>query len=393
MFFEILLAIIIGVNAGIITGLTPGIHVNLVAIVLVGMVPTLGLVPVNAAMIIISCALTHTFIDSIPSIYLGAPDADQALGALPGHRLLLQGLGHHAVLCTIYGSLSTLILSVLFFPFFVQSMRFIYPIIEEHIEYILMAVLVFMVMREKHKIKVISLILAAGLTGMLVFELPLANPLFHMLSGLFGVSILAVSLAEKAKIPLQSEEEFYLEKGKKAVTAATGVGFCAAFLPGLGSSQAAIMAQNIVGDIGDKGFLTLVGGINTANMVLSLSSAYVLDKARNGAIIGVRELIGQVSFEYLLLFLSVILIVGGMAAILASYLSKVFSYLIQKIDYATVVIGVITIILTLSWWFDGLLGLIVLLHGTALGILATKEEIGKHHLMGCLLIPVIFYLS
>ncbi|MFO7710315.1 MAG: tripartite tricarboxylate transporter permease [Candidatus Woesearchaeota archaeon] len=390
--FGIIASILAGVLLGVVTGLTPGIHVNLVAVVLVGMVPTLGLSPVSAAVIIISCALTHTFIDSIPSIYLGAPDADQALGALPGHRLLLKGLGHHAVLCTIYGSLFTLILSILLFPVFVQGMSFIYPVIEEHIEYILLAVLIFMVMREKHKIKVILLILAAGATGILVFELPLANPLFHMLSGLFGVSILAVSLAEKAEIPLQSEEDFRFEKGKKAVTAATGVGFCAAFLPGLGSSQAAIMAQNIVGDIGDKGFLTLVGGINTANMVLSLSSAYVLDKARNGAIIGVRELIGQISFEYLALFLAVILVVGGAAAILASYLSKVFSYLIQKIDYPTVVIGVITTILTLSWWFDGLLGLMVLVHGTALGILATKEEIGKHHLMGCLLVPVILYL-
>ncbi|MBT6774490.1 hypothetical protein HOA91_03905, partial [Candidatus Woesearchaeota archaeon] len=43
-----------------------------------------------------------------------------------------------------------------------------------------------------------------------------------------------------------------------------GVGFIAAFLPGFGSSQAAIVATNIVGDIGDEGFLALVGGINTA---------------------------------------------------------------------------------------------------------------------------------
>ena len=37
----------------------------------------------------------------------------------------------------------------------------------------------------------------------------------------------------------------------KSVSAASGVGFIAAFLPGFGSSQAAIVATNIVGDVGE----------------------------------------------------------------------------------------------------------------------------------------------
>ena len=93
MFAQILIAILIGVTAGTFTGLTPGIHVNLVALILVSMSPFLAsyFSLISIAVIILSCAITHTFIDSIPSIYLGAPDSDQALTVLPGHRLLRKG--------------------------------------------------------------------------------------------------------------------------------------------------------------------------------------------------------------------------------------------------------------------------------------------------------------
>ena len=65
MYWEILLAIFFGVNAGIITGLIPGIHVNLVAVILLSLsaaiIPFAGVAPV--VLFIIAMAVTHTFID------------------------------------------------------------------------------------------------------------------------------------------------------------------------------------------------------------------------------------------------------------------------------------------------------------------------------------------
>jgi len=47
--------------------------------------------PVVLVVFIIAMSVTHTFLDALPAIFLGAPDADQVLNVLPGHRLLLQG--------------------------------------------------------------------------------------------------------------------------------------------------------------------------------------------------------------------------------------------------------------------------------------------------------------
>ena len=99
MFLEITIAIILGCLFGVLTGITPGLHINLVALILFGMSPLLlgytNIIPV--ASFIIAMSITHTFTDFISATYIGAPSDDTALAVLPAHRLLLEGMGHEAV--------------------------------------------------------------------------------------------------------------------------------------------------------------------------------------------------------------------------------------------------------------------------------------------------------
>ena len=79
--------------------------------------------PLGLAVFIISMSITHTFLDSIPSIFLGAPDADMAMAILPGHQLLLEGRGFEAVKLTVIGSLLCLLLGILIVPVLVFVRR------------------------------------------------------------------------------------------------------------------------------------------------------------------------------------------------------------------------------------------------------------------------------
>ena len=398
MFVETIIALIIGVLSGVITGLIPGIHVNLISLIVLSVSPLLLAItsPVVVGVYIISLALTHTFLDSLPSIYLGAPDEAQALNVLPGHRLLHRGEGHNAIGYTVIGSFGCLLLGIALFPLFILSMAKVYPLVKGAIGYILALIMIFMIGKDKGKrLKSLVLFLIAGCLGLLIFSIPTLNqPLFPLLSGLFGFSILLLSLLQKSKIPKQDlSKPLTISKKNvaKSVTAASGVGFIAAFLPGFGSSQAAIVATNIVGDIGDEGFLSLVGGINTANFLISIGTAYALQKARNGAILTVNKLLGEIGIQEVLLFLGVALIVGGIAAFLAINLSKVFSKLIVKVNYNYIVWSIVGFITLLTFFFDGFLGLTILVTATAVGILASSWGVGKNHLMGCLILPVILY--
>ena len=399
MILELLISLALGIISGIITGITPGIHVNLVSVLVLSFSSVLLQItsPLILAVYIISLAITHTFLDSLPSIYLGAPDEAQALNVLPGHRLLQKGLGHQAIVYTLIGSYGSLLLSIILFPLFVISMKLIAPVIEQWIGYLLIAVMAYMIFREKKKwLKSLGVFLLSGALGLVVLSgIPnLKQPLFPLLSGLFGFSILIVSLSKKSAIPQQIADSKLTISNKnigKSVSAATGVGFLAAFLPGFGSSQAAIVATNVVGDLGDEGFLSLVGGINTANMLISIATIYILDKARNGAIVVVDKLAPDIGLPEVLLFLGTALVAGGISVILTLRLSRLFSKLIVKVNYLKLVLSIIGFITLLTFYFDGILGLLILITAAAIGLVTSYLGVGKNHLMGCLIAPVILY--
>ena len=113
--YWMLAALFFGVGMGTLTGIIPGFHVNNVALILLALAPgllSLG-IPLSAvAGIIVSTGTVHTFLNYIPSALMGAPDADQALSLLPGHRMLLSGNAARGVAWSARGSQLGLFLSL-----------------------------------------------------------------------------------------------------------------------------------------------------------------------------------------------------------------------------------------------------------------------------------------
>jgi putative membrane protein len=394
MFYEIILAVMFGIGLGIITGLIPGVHVNLISIILFSLSFFLlkFIAPITLAVVIISMAVTHTFLDTIPSVFLGAPDSNNVLSVLPGHKLLLKGRGYEAVMLTVVGSLGGLIVSVLLVPLLIKLVDFIYPIINEKIGYLILLTVVFLVFRDKMRLKALCVFLLAGVFGIVVLNLNgLKEPLFPLLSGLFGTSMLLLSVNESTKIPKQEITEIKLDNYGKALGCSVVSGWICSFMPGLGPSQAAIIASTFVKDLGNKGFLILVGGLSTVNMVLSFVTLYVLDKARNGAVVTVSKIIGELSLNYFLLFLGATLVVGGLATILACSLSKQFSKFIVKVNYKFLCLSIVSLIVVLVGIISGMFGLVVLFISTFLGMYVALSGVGRNHMMGCLLLPVMLF--
>ena len=400
MFFQLLLAVFIGCLFGIITGLIPGIHVNLVSILLISLSGyLLGFTqPIVLAVFIIALAVTHTFLDSIPSIFLGAPDSDMALNVLPGHRMLLEGKGYEAVKLTVIGSLLALICTVLIIPFMIPLVPGIYLFLQPYMGYILIFVVLFMILKEIKVNKILCgfyIFLMSGILGLIVLNWPnLEQPLFPMLSGLFGVSSLLLSLSQNVSLPKQRiTESIQIEKsaGIKAILAAVFSGSLTGIFPGLGAAQAAIIAMQVVGDIGMYAFMILIGGINTVNFVFSLVTFYTLEKARNGAVVAILDILKTIDLNGLIVFLGAALIAGGIAAFLAMFFARVFSNLISQVDYQKLVIFIIGFITLLTVYFSGVIGFIILSTSTAIGLLAPLCNVKRSHAMGCLLLPVILF--
>lgn len=397
MLFQIIIAILLGIFIGIFTGITPGIHVNLVAASLLALSPFLlkFTAPLTLAVFIMALAVTHSFLDTIPSIYLGAPDDENALSVLPGQRMLLRGEGYQAVKITILGTYTGLVVAICLIPLFILIANKLYPILKPYLVYALILIIIFMIFREKNWLWSLLLFTLSGTLGALVFSVPnMKEPLFPLLSGLFGVSGLLLSYFENTKIPPQAitkEIRLKIRELAKVLLGSSVAVFFIQFFPGMGPSQGAVISSQLIRNIKDKGYLALVGAMGTMSVVFSLVTFYTLNKAKDGSIVAMSKLM-QIDFNSFIIIVIAFLTAGSIAVFLTLWFAKQFSKLIVKVNYKLLVTSIIIFIIFMAFLLDGPRAFLILVTATAIGLIAPLKNIGRNHAMGCLLLPVIIYL-
>ena len=391
---EIIIFFTLGIIAGAFTGLIPGIHINLVAIALITSFPYLLEIEIISAIVfIVSMAITHTFVDFIPSIFLGAPEEDTALSILPGHEFLIKGYGHEAVQLTIIGSLISIVLLTIIIPTFFFLIPITYPFIEKMMAFFLIWISIFLIIGEKNsKIESLIIFLLAGFLGMASLNLDINEPLLPLLSGLFGSSTLINSMRKKTKVPEQIIEKIDFQKKdllKPAITTAIVSPICS-FFPGLGSSQAAIIGSKISGKLNKEQFLILLGSINTLVMSVSFMTLLLINKSRTGAANAVQELT-KLTTNTLFIILAIIILTSIIASFITFKFSKLTARNIHKINYSKISLIIMVLLTLIISYFSGLFGLVVFITSTILGLTCMEFQVRKGFLMGALLIPTIFF--
>lgn len=398
MFIQIAAAITVGIILGTFTGLIPGLHINLVAVLIASLATKISKIPTEySAIALISMAITHTFLDTIPSVFLGVPDPDKVAGVLPTHRLVSEGKGYEAVLLTVFGSFASLIASMAATPLFVIIFKALQDLVKSYMGMILAALTALLIISDKKRIRAAIIFALSGILGITTLNMPLLNePLLPLLSGLFGVSTLLIGINTDSKIPMQEQTQMQIDSKTKykSVLGAVIAGAAGSFLPGIGPSQIAILGSKAFRNLGDKGYVIVVGGLNTVNMALSIAMLYAANKARNGAIVAVSQIMPAFSKTFFLIAIATCLVAAGISTILTILLSRKVSKHISRVNYKAVSISIIAIILLVVTLMSGWLGLIVLVTSTSLGIACNEMGTAKNHMMGCLLLPVmLFFLS
>ncbi|MFH0831743.1 MAG: tripartite tricarboxylate transporter permease [archaeon] len=395
IFVLVVLALMLGIIAGIFTGLVPGIHINFVALIISSSAGILleHFSAIAIASFIIAMAVTHSFFDFIPSIFLSAPNSETALSVMPGHNLLLKGKGYAAARLALIGCYAGLIILILTAPLFLYIMPLVYDFIKRFMAVILIVSSLYLMVNEKNKILALFIFIISGVLGFASLNLNLNQPLFPLLTGLFGTSMIVTSISEKAKIPKQEMQELRTEKGEipKAVSAGLIASGLCSFLPGLGASQAAVIGSEICGKTSEKCFLFLLGIISTLVTGLNFVAIYAIGKPRSGVAIAAADILQSVSMQQLYLLLAVAVVSGGIALVISLHAAKIFAKNINRIDYAKISIALLLFLFVMCIIFSGWLGIIILVTATSLGIFAIKANVRKMHLMGCIMLPVILY--
>jgi putative membrane protein len=391
MLIEIILSLFIGILFGTFTGLTPGIHINLIGAFLISLSVTTfySINPLYLIVFIASMSITHTFVDFIPSIFLGCPDTDTELSILPGHELLKKGQGYEAIILTAYGSLAAVFILILIsFPS-ILLISVVYDSIKFLIPYVLILVSAILVFSEKKKFSALFVFLLAGFLGLSVLNMAENSEKFllPLLTGLFGSSMLLISIKNKTQIPKQKITTSKTNLFRPLYGAVIASPICS-FLPGLGSGQAAIIG-NSLSRTNKKGFLVLVGATNTLVMGFSFISLYVISRTRTGAAATIQNIIGNMSWEILVLILTIVLFSGVISFFLTKFLANLFSKNIKKINYTLISSATLLLLIIVVFLVSGFIGLVILIASTFTGIYSISLGVRRTNMMGVLLIPTI----
>ena len=398
--FEILITIFFGIMFGIITGIIPGIHVNLIStIVFLFFLENTFSIDISFVIIfIISLSITHTFLDFIPNVIFGVPNPDNVLSYLPAHKLVNEGDGQLAIFLSSVGSLFGFIFSIIFSFFLFFFLENIYEIIKDFIPYILIFVVCLIIFFERglnKKFYAIVISLFSISFGALILNSSIiTNPLLVIFTGAFGISTLIDSLINSNCV--FKKQKFIKYKIKKSYLKYSLLGsFISIFTtvsPGIGNSQAATISSIFFKNLSSKNFIIVVSSINTAGFIFSLITFYLIERARNGSILIISQLVDSIKILDLVFFMVICLIVSIISFNLNLKIGKFLLLKSQNLNFKKINIFLIFFLFCLVFVMDSFMGLLVLFISTCLGLLVINLGIKRIHIMGVLIGPIIINL-
>lgn len=395
---QFIIPLLLGTLSGTLTGLIPGIHINLIALLTLSLITTLQ--PTTLIIFITSLAITHTFLDFIPSIFLGAPNEDTALSVLPGHQFLLKGHGHNALKLSLLGSTLAILSLTIITPLFIFLIPKIYPLIQQMMGILLLWVAIFLIHKDKEPLKATLIFLLAGFLGLASLNIELKStllnqaitqPLLPLLTGLFATSTLLHSIKSHTIVPEQKIEKLPLPKSQIAKPTLLTIiisPICSLF-PGLGSSQAAVISQSIFKTTQSQ-FLILLGSINTIVMSVSFLTLILFQKTRTGAAFTISQ-VTTLTLSHASILIPTILLSTFLSIPLALNISKLTAKNIHKIPYTKLSMTTLLFLIIITFFLTGFIGLLILATATTLGITCIEFSVKRSFLMGAILIPTIIY--
>ena len=395
---EILIGALLGVILGTVSGLIPGVHVNTLAGTLLGaqvlLLDVLG--PLALAGTLFAALITHTFVESIPSSFLGIPDADTSLSVLPAHALCLEGNGEEAVRTAALGSACAIIIAV---PLSVLCFLFLpalQPFFDWGIGILIIAVIGYMIVMSESPGWALAIFSVSGLLG--AFTLHFAFLSWHtiggetavlmpLLTGLFGISVLLV--AAQGALPAQHFLGLRVDTKTLAKSSVLGTlaGIAVGWLPGLSTATANGALASVIGYEKDRrAYLIATSAANTANAFIGLAALFALSRMRNGVMVALAELP--------LPSMNDLMVVGILAACLAYvitvWLSRSAGWL-NGINGRLLNRAVILFVLALCILLTGPFGIFVLALATLLGLVPHFANVSRVYCMGAIMVPVILY--
>jgi TctA family transporter len=373
----------LGSLVGIIIGLIPGLHCNLFAY-LIFLSNDL-----SVAVFLFSALLSSNVFEFLSAAYLNVPKEGEVLLKGAFLRFLFSGRMDCAAKIIAYSAIITYSISMILGLLLGNFISFASNYLSKYSWILLIIMSALIISKQKKWHLALAFFLASGILGFIAFNINLNEPFLPLLTGMFGISSLLINPSKNSapsQLKKAAVESGFFELLKESLIGIISSIFMM-LIPSISPSQVGFFSSNFKND---ESKVALMASINIADVVLSLTTFFYIQKARNGTIekIGQALNIGLKEYHLLLFFGFFALLIS---CIISIKINKKLGENIGLIGSKYFRMGIIIFVSLLAFFFDQFLGLFLLAASTLLGFLLIKNDVRPVNLMGSLAIPTILF--
>jgi len=374
--------------------------------------------PMYLMSFMIALVVGYSIINTVPSIFLGAPDEASAWMVFPGQKYLMMRRGFDAAVISAIGGLGGALFLLLMFPLAPKFISILQKVFRAHMGWVLSLIIAYMVMSEFPKggdiigsswarffdawkslsAGILALILS-GFMGMILVYKPIVpvNMSFQNLLpafvGLFAIPWVIQNITSNTIIPKQNisdSVDIDADQITRAIGAGSlGGGFAAVF-PLVTGGIGGLLAGHATAQRDEKVFMISQGVSKFVYYVGAFFLFFI--PATNITRGGMAWMLSTVyipkgQYPYYIAMASV-LISAGLAFLLMIQISKLTIKLIEKVLYQHISIVTLIFLILLIYFITGLPGLLVGFAATGIGLIPVVFNSRRSNLMGVLLIPI-----
>jgi len=421
-----LLTAAVGVLLSALFSVLPGLHIyNVAGLALLALAAPENVVPPQSiAMLFVGMITGYAVLNTIPTVFLSAPDESTLFMLRPGQKFLLQGRGYEAALLSGVGGLSGIAVLLLLTPFASSILTPFRAVLHPHLHWILWALIAYLLLSEWPKgsqrapagwrrcwdgwRNLVAGLLAFVLSGVLGLILLYRTPvpvdatsqnLLPAFVGLFAVPSILHNLVSRVELP---EQRGIPDLGvtpalvlQGALSGAAG-GLFAAFFPVVTAGIGGLLAAHATAQRDDRVFLVSQGASKVLYYVGALLLFFVpgLHLTRGGMawilapVWDPVEVLGPDVSPFYYRAAAAALVSGVLAFFLLLGMARLAARFVTRVDYRWINLGTLILLLLFVVGWTGWGGLLICAAAVGIGLIPVLWGARRSNCMGVLLLPL-----
>ena len=379
--------------------------------------------PECLAMFSLGMVVGYAILNTIPSIFVSAPDESTVWIVLPAQTYLTRGRGFEAALLTGLGSLGGLLALICLAPIASRALVPLYNVLKPHLHWLLGLMALYLVLSEwpkdtgRGKSRLIRLwrglrapvaglltFTLAGLLGLILWYRPI-TPLsisFVQLTpafvGMFAVPFVLTRILSREQMPQQyicDSIDLMPKALASGVIAGVFGGLLAALFPVITAGIGGLFAGHATAQRDDRAFIISQGASKAVyycgGILISFLPGFGI--TRGGLSWMLQPFYDPRTWSEYWIAVTAVSLCGALSITALVVLSRWVARLVERISYRWVSIGTLIILLLLVVGLSGFGGLLICVAAAGIGLIPTVFHCRRSQCMGLLLLPILLNMA